>query len=123
VSQSDFDLAHFELRYWFTAELATGATVIADVGSGLFGQLVSIGTVVPPRKGADHYIMVAFEYGGIIAGAKEGISFQAHQSDGGTFEQTDDYSYPSGITYGDEVVTVGVYQNGRLIAGIEPEER
>jgi len=115
-------LAEFELRYWFTAELATGASLVADVGSGLFSQHVSIGTVVPPRKGADHYIGVAFEYGTIIASAKEKVSFEAHQANWAAFDQSDDYSYPADIANGAELPTVGVYRNGLLIAGIEPPQ-
>jgi hypothetical protein len=120
VSQSDFVLAEFKLRYWFTAELATGASLVADVGSGLFAQRVSTGTVVPSRKGADHYIEIAFTSGTILAGASVEMSFEAHQANWAAFDQSDDYSYPGDVADGAELVTVGVYRSGILVAGVEP---
>ena len=120
VSQSDFALAEFRLRYWFTAELATGATLITDVGSGLFSQRVSIGTVVPPRAGADHYIEIAFASGTILAGETTRLSFECHQANWAAFDQADDYSYPADVIDGAELITVGVYHNDILVAGIEP---
>lgn len=121
ISKVDWDLSEFRLRYWFTAELQGGASLVPQMGNGLTTQQVSVGTVNPARRGADHYVEIAFSKGWIIAGASERLTFMAHQSAWGVFDQSDDYSYPSAtLSKGAELGTVGVYRNGLLVAGVEP---
>jgi cellulose 1,4-beta-cellobiosidase len=120
VSQSDLTLADIRLRYWFTAELAAGASLVTDVGSGLTTQRASIGTVIPIRKGADHYIEITFASGALAAGASIQVNFQAHQANWAAFDQSDDYSYPGRIADGTELLTVSVYRSSVLVAGVEP---
>lgn len=121
VSKTDWDLTEFRLRYWFTAELQGGAALVPQMGSGsLTTAQASIGTMLPARKGADHYVEIAFTKGTIIAGSSERLTFMTHQSNWGLFDQSDDYSYPTTLAKGGELDTVGVYHNGLLVAGVEP---
>lgn len=121
VSKSDWDLAEYRLRYWFTAELQGGAALSPQIGGGLTTQQVSIGIVSPTRRGADHYIEIGFSKGSIIAGASERLTFGTHQSGWGIFDQSDDYSYPpTTLAKGSELGTVTLYHDGLLIAGVEP---
>ncbi len=122
ITESDWNLAEYRLRYWFTGELPAGVTLTAETESGsLASEQVSIGTVLPVRSGADHYVEIQFSNGSVIAGASEQITFGAHRSDWGVFDQTDDYSYPpSSLAKGAELSTVGFYHGGVLVAGIEP---
>lgn len=121
ISKENLDLAEYRLRYWFTAELESGATLVPESSGTLTTQLVSIGTVIPSRRGADHYVDIAFAPGSwIMAGSSELLTFGAHKSSWGAFDQSDDFSYPGSLAPGAELGMVGVYHNGVLVAGLEP---
>jgi hypothetical protein len=132
MTADSVDMSTVTLRYWYQDEgLGVGAGLEVDYAS--IGDSNAIkaqvhGTVVTasaPVAGADHYLEVSF--GATTLSAKGNASHndqlkfngRLHNSGYvGTVDLTNDYSYNGGKTGYDTKITL--YQNGKLIAGVEP---
>jgi hypothetical protein len=132
MTADSVDMSTVTLRYWYQDEgLGVGAALEVDYAS--IGDSNAIkaqvhGTVVTasaPVAGADHYLDVSF--GATTLSAKGNASHndqlkfngRLHNSGYvGTVDLTNDYSYNGGKTGYDTKITL--YQNGKLIAGVEP---
>jgi hypothetical protein len=132
MTADSVDMSTVTLRYWYQDEgLGVGAALEVDYAS--IGDSNAIkaqvhGTVVTasaPVAGADHYLEVSF--GATTLSAKGNASHndqlkfngRLHNSGYvGTVDLTNDYSYNGGKTGYDTKITL--YQNGKLIAGVEP---
>lgn len=118
-------LSQLALRYWFTNDNA-GATQTFNCDWAQPGCANIKGAFVPlttARSGANRYLTLSFgtAAGSIAAGANSG-EIQTRFNDNGwlTFNQSNDYSFNAALTsYGDNP-RITLYQNGKLVWGIEP---
>lgn len=121
VSSKPLELGTIVVRYWLTTESTTAALVGACTASVCGNAVVATGLVSPARAGADHFVEYRLGTSNLAVGAKVSLTFDTHRSDWGTFNELDDYSYPSSTTKaGDELERVTVQQAGGLVWGVEP---
>jgi endoglucanase len=127
MSAKPFSLHDIEIRYWYTSDIGGAAGVTQTTqfqgSQGIIGDFnMSIVPVVPARPMADSYLSLDFSpvSASIDAGVYAGMLVYITRSDGGTYDQANDYSYnasASALTVTDHVT---VYYKGALIYGIEP---
>jgi len=128
-SGKGFSMHDMEVRYWFTSDIGGAAGVTQSTqfqgSQGLDGAIVmSVVPVIPARPMADSYLSLNFssEPASVDIGAGSYANFLVYvtRSDGGTYDQSNDYSYNasgSALTVTDRVT---VYYKGALIYGTEP---
>ena len=126
------DMSTMTLRYWYQDEgLGVGAALEVDFASVGISNAIKDkvhGTVVAasaPAAGADHYLEISFGAATLSAkgdtGHNDQLKFNGRLHNSGyvgTVDLTNDYSYNGGKTGYDTKITL--YQNGKLIAGVEP---
>jgi hypothetical protein len=129
LTSQSVDMSSVTLRYWYQDEGLGTALMLTSlyVGIGYSNQGRVTGEAVaasPPVPGADHYIELSFS--GTLAAKGDGamndqftIQVGMHTANyQGAVDVTNDYSYNGGATGYDDKITL--YQNGKLISGVEP---
>ncbi|AWB44551.1 cellulose 1,4-beta-cellobiosidase [Paenibacillus sp. CAA11] len=118
------DLSQVKVRYYFTADGATGQEFHCDyavVGSGnIQGSFVKVD---PPVTGADHYLEISFAPGaGTIApGSDSGeIQIRMNKADWSNYNEKDDFSFDPVKTSLAAWEKTPLYLNGKLVWGLEP---
>ena len=108
-------LAHVTVRYWMTSEVREPYLHSYYAGNSVHGE--SLGFVdAGPASRAE----IAFTGGTIARGDDLNLSEFDLQIDGGTFVQSDDYSFDPRNTERRPNDKITVYLAGRLIWGCEP---
>jgi fibro-slime domain-containing protein len=132
MTADSVDMSTVTLRYWYQDEgLGVGAALELDFATVGISNAIRAqvhGTVVAasaPVAGADHYLEVSFGATTLSAKGNAGHNDQLkfngrlHNSGyQGAVDVTNDYSYNGGKTGYDTKITL--YQNGKLISGVEP---
>ena len=126
-SAKPFSMHDIEIRYWYTSDIGGAAGVTQSTrfqgSQGLGGDFnMAVVPVIPARPMADSYLSLDFSplSASISAGAYAGMLVYITRSDGGTYDQSNDYSYngsASALTVTDRIT---VYYKGTLIYGTEP---
>jgi Cellulose binding domain len=126
-SAKPFSMHEIEIRYWYTSDIGGAAGVTQSTqfqgSQGLIGDfLMSIVPVVPARPMADSYLSldVSSEPTSVNAGAYANFLVYITRSDGGTYDQSNDYSYNASASALMVTDRVTVYYKGALIYGTEP---
>jgi hypothetical protein len=132
MTADSVDMSTVTLRYWYQDEgLGVGAALEVDFASVGVSTAIKAqvrGSVVAasaPVAGADHYLEVSFGAATLSAkgnaGHKDQLKFNGRFHNSGyvgAVDLTNDYSYNGGATGYDTKITL--YQNGKLISGVEP---
>ena len=116
-----------EFRYWYTSDIGGAAGVTQStflMGSqGLIGDPnMAIVPVAPARPMADTYLSLDFSPASpsINVGAFVNILVHVTRSDGGTYDQSNDYSYNASASALMVTDRITIYYKGQLIYGVEP---
>jgi hypothetical protein len=127
LSAKPFSMHDIEIRYWYTSDIGAAAGVTQSTqfqgSQGIIGDFnMSIVPVVPARPMADTYLSLDFSpvSASISVAAYADMLVHITRSDGGTYEQSNDYSYNasgSSLMVTDHIT---VYYKGALIYGTEP---
>jgi hypothetical protein len=115
-NQSDdpLPMANVEVRYWFDPDGVTPQVAKYYQAASIQGQ-----TVAFQEAGANSYVKMTFTGNTITKGADLSASEFQLQITGGTFDQSDDWSWTaSGTRAPNDKVTV--YLDGTLVWGCEP---
>jgi hypothetical protein len=129
ASGKPFSMHDMEVRYWFTSDIGGAAGVTQSTqfqgSQGLDGEIVmSVVPVIPARPMADSYLSLIFsaEPASVDVGAYSYANFLVYvtRSDGGTYDQSNDYSYNASGSALMVTDRVTVYYQGALIYGTEP---
>jgi len=126
-SSKPFPMNGIEMRYWYTSDLGGAAGVTQSTvfqgSQGVIGPFnMTVVPVSPARPMADTYLDIDFspEPANINPGAYWDILIYVTRSDGGTYDQSNDYSYNASGTALTQTDRITVYYKGALIYGIEP---
>ena len=114
-SPDPLPLADVKVHYFMTSEVALPGLHSYYVGSSVSGETLSF-----VEAGAQSHIEIGFTGGTILAGADLSQSEFQIQIDGGTFVQSNDYSFNPADTERQPNQKITVYLAGRLIWGCEP---
>jgi hypothetical protein len=109
-------LAEVTIRYWYTVGGSSREQARCDAGCG--NVTTRLGRV--DRQGANAYLEVGFTGGQDATGD---LQLRVTKTGGGSYDETDDWSYDRTKTAHAPWDRVTVYRNGRLIAGSEPPAR
>jgi hypothetical protein len=129
ASGRPFSMHDMEVRYWFTSDIGGAAGVTQSTqfqgSQGLDGDIaMSIVSVIPARPMADSYLSLSFssEPASVDVGPYSYANFLVYvtRSDGGTYDQSNDYSYNASGSALMDSDRVTVYYQGALIYGTEP---
>jgi hypothetical protein len=120
-------MTEMAMRYWFTSDIAGAAGVTQTVecwstqGIVCEGLTTSLVSVSPVRPLADSYVNIDFapSVASVGAGGWAEIMLHIARSDGGTYDQSNDYSYTASTSL-TETTRVTVYYRGALLYGVEP---
>jgi hypothetical protein len=117
-------LSALKVRYWFTADGASGQTWTCDYAAvtcaKVTGVVNSMGTA---QTGADSYMEVSFasSAGNITPGGNSGeVQNHVSKSDFTNYTQTGDYSFDATKTAYADWNKITLYYNGTLVWGAEP---
>lgn len=133
-SQKPLDLSQFELRYWFApngnvplkdVQAQVSGTSTKDFGKVLSGSSMNAEVVADPAAtfGGNPlwFLRITFAAGTTLASRDvAGFGIKAQRKDGGQFFQPSHYSYRD-YHWPSEWKRVGLYQNGKLVWGEEPQ--
>jgi hypothetical protein len=126
-SAKPFSMHDMEFRYWYTSDLGGAAGVTQSTvfqGSQGLGSEpnATIVPVVPARPMADTYLSLDFspESASVDVGTAVNILVYVTRSDGGTYDQSNDYSYNGSASSLMVTDRITVYYKGALIYGTEP---
>jgi hypothetical protein len=121
-------MTDMEIRYWYTSDIggASGVTQ-STVCQGTYGIVcedfnMSVVPVSPARPMADTYLSLNFSPApaDIGPGGWGYILIYITRSDGGTYDQSNDYSYNASGSALMDTTRITVYYKGALIYGTEP---
>jgi hypothetical protein len=122
-----FFLHDMEIRYWYTSDLGGAAGVTQSTflqgTQGLEANPnATIVPVVPARPMADTYLSLDFSPNppNVAAGTAVNVLTYITRSDGGTYDQSNDYSYNASGSALMATDRITVYYQGALIYGTEP---
>ena len=121
-SSSPIDLKNVVLRYWYTVDTSKEEMTACDYVTISCGNVQErIAKMQSPRKGADEYLEIGFSSGLLAGNASTEIKVRVHKSDWSNYDQSNDYSFtPNASTY-QPALHAGIYNDGKLIGGQEPQ--
>lgn len=114
-SADPLSMASVKVRYWFTSEAASPVLKSFYQGGNIAGQSQTF-----TSDGDDSYAEVYFSGNSIALGADLNASEFQLQIEGGTFDQSNDYSWQPAYTARQPHDKITVYLSGTLIWGCEP---
>jgi hypothetical protein len=127
LSAKPFSMHDIEIRYWYTSDIGGAAGVTQSTqfqgSQGLGGDfLMSVVPVIPARPMADSYLKLDFssEPASVDVGTYVNVLVYVTRSDGGTYDQSNDYSYNASASALAVTDRITVYYKGALIYGREP---
>ncbi|MFK4439225.1 cellulase family glycosylhydrolase [Paenibacillus sp. RC21] len=117
-------LSDLKIRYYYTDESKQGQQLFVDWAKVGNEKVKSTFVTLPePKAKADKYVEISFTDGAgtIQPGGESGeIQPRIHAANWSNFDETNDYSYGSSQTAFANWDRATVYQQGKLVWGIEP---
>ena len=122
TSNSAIDLKNVVLRYWYTVDVPKEEVTVCDYATIDCGNVQErIVKMQPPRSGADEYLELSFSSVSLMANSSTEIKVRVHKSDWSNYDQSNDYSFVQNANTYQPALHIGIYEQGKLIGGQEPQ--
>ncbi len=122
TGSSAIDLTAVTIRYWYTVDGPQPQEFACDyVTIGCNNLRYRFFKLNPAYPRADTYLEIGFSSGDLPAGASTEIKIRVYKSDYANYDQSNDYSFVSGVSTYSPNQHIGLYYNGKLISGSAPK--
>lgn len=120
-SNSPINLKDVTLRYWYTVGIPKEEVTACDYATLDCGNIQQrIVKMQSPRFSANEYLEISFSGVSLAANASTEIKVRVHKSDWSNYDQSNDYSFVKNVSMYQPTTHVGIYDQGKLIGGQEP---
>ncbi len=120
-SNSTIALNDITLRYWYTVDTPKVEVTVCDYATIECDNVQErIVKMQSPRLGGDEYLEISFSGGSLVANASTEIKVRVHKSDWSNYDQSNDYSFMKNASAYQPAPHIGIYEQGKLIGGQEP---
>lgn len=117
-------LSSLTIRYWYTSDGNKTQQFVCDYALVGCGNVTgTFNTLTPATSTADSYLQISLGSGsgGLAAGSNSGvIQTRFNNSDWGSYNQTNDFSWNASVTHLQPYGNADLYENGQLVWGAEP---